>query len=255
MIGFVLAVPSLPHIFSGVTEYSGNPGMILTGYEITASINGYGLGIVGEVQTDNSYSIAIDSQGKTGEITFYIGGAEAEETGIWEWGGENFYFDLTINELPVNALCGNNIQEPGEQCDMIDLGTGTCENVLGILGATGTLSCTSICTFDYSNCTVEIPQDPVSPPPSSGGGGSSNSPSSPSGTVALEIQEQEIEIEDKEIEILNGGTKKQDERVGTGLGAVTGFLKTGPGIGLVFVLIILVLGTVVFIVQKRKVTK
>ena len=42
---------------------------------------------------------------------------------------------------------------------------------------------------------------------------------------------------------------------GTFLGAVIGFVKSGKGIGLGFALVILVLGGVVFIVQKRKVIK
>jgi len=161
LLSLVLAVPSLPHTFIGTVTYSQNPGMNLAGYDISASVGSYGLGIVGKVAAGNTYEILIDPQGRTGEITFYVGGVEAEETEDYSWGGHTEDFVLTIDEMPSNALCGNGIQEPGEQCDGTDLGVGTCENVLGIVGATGILGCTNICTFEYSNCTAPFCGDGV----------------------------------------------------------------------------------------------
>ncbi len=153
LLGFVFAIPSIPNAFSGNATYSEDPLWDLTDSEISASIDGYGLGVVGNVDSGNSYSVMIDPQGRTGEITFYIGGIEAHPTAIYE-AGDFSELDLIIDEEPLYAVCGNSIQEPGEQCDGSMLGVGTCENVLGILGATGTLSCTGFCTFDYSNCTA-----------------------------------------------------------------------------------------------------
>ena len=186
LIGVAFAAPSLPHVFNGEVIYSGDPSMSLSGYKISASVGGYGVGIVGSVNSNNTYEIFVDPQGHAGEITFYVGGVEAEEKGDYEWGGFSPNFNLTINEVPTDATCGNSLQEPGEQCDNLDLGVGTCENVLGITGATGTLSCTSFCTFDYSNCTAPSCGDGVCPgspsSPTSSPGGSSPGSSSSGGT-------------------------------------------------------------------------
>lgn len=67
--------------------------------------------------------------------------------------------DLITSTIRI-AICGNGAKEPGEQCDGVDLGGATCQT-FGYYS--GTLSCTSACTYDTSSCT--------SAPPSSGGGG------------------------------------------------------------------------------------
>ncbi|HDQ16670.1 MAG TPA: hypothetical protein ENN31_00940 [Candidatus Vogelbacteria bacterium] len=69
----------------------------------------------------------------------------------------------TIISTTRIAICGNNIKEPGEQCDGPDLSGATCQT-LGYYS--GTLGCTPACTYDTSLCTS-------APPPSSGGGGGS----------------------------------------------------------------------------------
>ncbi|HIH17543.1 MAG TPA: hypothetical protein HA282_04485 [Nanoarchaeota archaeon] len=46
-------------------------------------------------------------------------------------------------------VCGNNIMEPGEQCDGDDLGGATCSS-LGFTG--GSLGCTSTCMFEVNQC-------------------------------------------------------------------------------------------------------
>ncbi len=65
----------------------------------------------------------------------------------------------------VNGLCGNNILEPGEQCDGTDLGGLSCGSFN--FGG-GTLGCSQLCTFDISQCTTYVPPPP---PPTGGGGG------------------------------------------------------------------------------------
>ncbi|MER3407011.1 MAG: hypothetical protein C4278_01100 [Patescibacteria group bacterium] len=60
----------------------------------------------------------------------------------------------------VKGVCGNNIKEPGEECDGGDLGGQNCVS-LGYFG--GTLTCNPNCTFNTSRCFVS--------PPSGGGGG------------------------------------------------------------------------------------
>jgi hypothetical protein len=195
ILGVIFASPSLPHTFTGDIIYLDDPNMSLQGYKISASIPGWEIGIIGEVDANNSYEILVDPQGHSGLITFYIGGAEAIPTEGYEWGGYS-ELDLTIEDMPINSLCGNNIQETGEQCDSEDLSIGTCENVLGIPGSTGTLSCTDSCTFAYSNCSAPYCGDGTcnngetcttcsgdcGACPSSGGGGSSGGGSSGGGS-------------------------------------------------------------------------
>lgn len=61
----------------------------------------------------------------------------------------------------VPGVCGNNIKEPGEECDGPDLGGQSCVS-LGYSG--GILSCNPSCTLNTSQCITL-------PPPSGGGGG------------------------------------------------------------------------------------
>ena len=78
---------------------------------------------------------------------------------------------------PPTQVCGNNIREGTEQCDMSDLGGQTCQT-LGFGG--GTLSCTAQCTFDTNSCTVADTTPPVR---------SNGSPSGvlPSGTTTINL--------------------------------------------------------------------
>jgi hypothetical protein len=50
----------------------------------------------------------------------------------------------------TSPICGNNIQETGEQCDGSDLGGASCVSQ-GFSG--GTLSCDAVCVFNTSSCT------------------------------------------------------------------------------------------------------
>ena len=59
----------------------------------------------------------------------------------------------TNNNTP-DPICGNNVLEPGEECDGDDLGGATCES-LGYSG--GTLACLSDCSdFDTSGCETHV---------------------------------------------------------------------------------------------------
>jgi hypothetical protein len=71
--------------------------------------------------------------------------------------------------------CGNNILESylGEQCDGTDLGSNTCESLLG-QDYSGSLSCKNDCTFDISDCSISSIPGPQ-PAESVGSGGGSNS--------------------------------------------------------------------------------
>ncbi len=60
--------------------------------------------------------------------------------------------DATVNATAKISVCGNNIKEGGEHCDgNNDLGGKNCTN-LGFDG--GTLTCSSSCEFNTSDCTT-----------------------------------------------------------------------------------------------------
>lgn len=70
--------------------------------------------------------------------------------------GNTYYFDnldgLSINDPGSGGpVCGNGIVETGEDCDGGDLAGATCSS-LGF--DSGTLACTSSCTFDTSSCSA-----------------------------------------------------------------------------------------------------
>ncbi|MFN2425147.1 MAG: M12 family metallo-peptidase [Candidatus Binatia bacterium] len=50
----------------------------------------------------------------------------------------------------ASSTCGNGVLDPGEQCDGVNLGGATCTS-RGFAG--GTLSCSTTCTFNTSQCT------------------------------------------------------------------------------------------------------
>lgn len=65
--------------------------------------------------------------------------------------------DVQVDAI-VPGICGNGVKEIGEQCDINDLGGNSC-STLGY--ATGTLSCSSACSFDISSCSNPVPEPDV----------------------------------------------------------------------------------------------
>lgn len=71
-----------------------------------------------------------------------------------------------------NPYCGDgSINTPSEYCDGSDLAAQTCASYLANPEATGSLSCTSSCTFDTSGCSIPTNSNTVSSGSSGGGGG------------------------------------------------------------------------------------
>jgi hypothetical protein len=68
-----------------------------------------------------------------------------------------------VTTVKIISTCGNNIKEPAEECDGIDLFGATC---ISLGYSSGTLACNPNCTYNTSNCIT-------APPPSGGGGGGS----------------------------------------------------------------------------------
>ncbi|MBI3888448.1 hypothetical protein HY311_01500 [Candidatus Nomurabacteria bacterium] len=81
---------------------------------------------------------------------------------------------LTITVTANVPGCGNNVIDAGEQCDGINLGGSSC---LSRGFASGSLSCTSICTFNTSICNI-FPPVINNGGGGGGGGGNNNAPSS-----------------------------------------------------------------------------
>jgi hypothetical protein len=83
-----------------------------------------------------------------------------------------------------------------------------------------------------------------------GGGGGTYTPSSSTpndeGVIVLDEQEDEETEEVDEPEVLG------EQTVGTGLGAVLGFVKSIKGLGLAFGVLMLALGITVFVTQRKK---
>ena len=159
---YVFAQPPTFHQFYGNIDYeNGTP----VDFDVTLVANttsgGYGSGI----SNKNLYGFVekglfFVNNGINGEeINFYVYGILTEA-----------YFSFTdeeTTELNLIWPCGNGVFEEnlGEKCDLTDI-TATCP-----VGYSGSVSCTSHCTVDYSACVAPSPSP--SPPGPSGPSGSS----------------------------------------------------------------------------------
>ena len=181
--GFVLAGPNPPggpaKIFAGNIYVN---GVLLSdgSYTLTAWIGSSA--VAQTTVSGGKYSnLQISTSDNYGTIIFYVNGVQATETGTWnndkdsDW-GQKITLDLNLSSKPSsNSLCGNGLVNLGEECDGTNLaGRTSCGT-----GWTGTISCSSTCVIDYSNCTKT--QDTSTNTGSSGGNGGSSHPSGGSG--------------------------------------------------------------------------
>lgn len=267
LISFVSASscpPNIPISYYGTVSFDGE--LLEETYIIKAMLN-HKISGSSEVAGGGYYLDVSPCYGITsGTISFIINGVEANEKVNYDTEnfGKEIQLDLTIDYLPpLDDVCGNGMIETGEECD---------DN-----NADDSDGCSSICEVEYNYVCTGQPsicvekQDPYcgdgycnggetcsscsqdcgkcdTGGNNGGGGGSSSS----SGTIVLDNQQEDTGTEDEETEILNDKTAKTEERTGTGLGAVIDFVKSIQGWGLAFGLIILVLGIVVFVAQKKK---
>ena len=264
--------PSIPKTYYGEVSYDGN--LLIGNYEVRAVMGSDTVGI-SDVSSGNYLIDVSPCFGQTGEIIFYINGIEANEEGSYDgqddWGkSENL--NLTVNEIPPASItCGDGVIQSGEECDGTNL-AGRSVNDCGT-GWAGTISCSSTCEIDYSNCISPYCGDgscnngetcticsqdcgacaiieSSSGGGSSGGGGGGGGSSSP----IILTPETEEETNDGILEpiatpISEVGTQKTTSSGITG--AVIGFVKTGKGIGLIFVGLIIIVGIGVMTLKKR----
>lgn len=134
-IGFVFAVPMIPTVFNGAITYTGDVSMNLNGYDINVTIPGQPEWKVGVVGQGNSYEVDVSPDSNSnlnGDISFYIGGVEANEVGTYIKGGFVF-LDLTIDSIPTQDIepqeyCGDGICNNGETCSSCSQDCGSCDN-------------------------------------------------------------------------------------------------------------------------------
>jgi len=277
-IGFALAQPSIPHVFSGTVTYSGNPSIDLDGSEVTASFNGAGSSIKGIVSLGNQYEIDIETSSTGGDVVIFIDGIEAfPHINAASFPlGEDTNIDLTIDQLPSGEdFCGNGNIEPWEECDGENIpAISTCESVTGVTGAIGNLHCSSTCYFDISECgfqNTEVPDtsgdDDSSSSSSSSSGGGGGGGGSSSGDLHLNIQSPPSiynpneEQPDNTINLNTNANEDQvihinteEERQGTLskiTGAVIGAIGTSGAL-MTIVFIVLVIATLIIVISVRK---
>jgi len=247
MISFVLAVPDCP--LDGPKSYSGTVSYdkkLLEGnYEINAMIGnsfaGTGRVINGEYEIDIS-----PCSGITGIVDFYINSIKADEQGSYvgmdDW-GKNENLDLIINELPpFENLCGNEIKNPGEVCDRKDFGVYTCSNY-GF--NSGYLVCSNSCDWIYTNNCYDK-NDNAGSKDSSSSNPSSNSIIKTETNTNIKIENTNDTDNNKENNIIGLDFEKTSSGI---TGGVIDFVKSGTGIGLIFILLILGIG--MMILKKR----
>ena len=91
-----------------------------------------------------------------------------------------------VKEEPSEPICGNEVLEQGEECDVSKLNNLNC---IDFDYDSGSLGCNSECTFDYSECSITV----SSGGNPSGGGGSPISEEKEETIVNVEEKEEKVE--------------------------------------------------------------
>ncbi len=258
---FVFAVncpPSIPKTYYGTVSF--DEELLDGSFEIRVVMGSDTIGI--SDVSDGEYEMDISPcSGTTGSVIFYINGIEANKggsyNGVEDWGiSENL--DLTLDEMPPESItCGDEDIQSGEECDGENL-AGRSVDDCGT-GWTGTISCSSTCEIDYSNCvfgTSPIDDDDDTPTDNSGGssgggGGGSGSSSSTTSVSSKDGLTTITAIEDFSTEDETIGLGENQEQTSSGMtGAVINFVTSGSGIGFIITSLLLIVG--IWVVKLRK---
>lgn len=253
-VSFVLAqnIPS-PHAFHGeiIVKDGSNPN----GLTLIGKINGIATGSC--IIEENSYDIIVtDYSGTGGYIEFYIGNEKAKEI------SEFITFkvtelDLTFNTIPLElGNCGNGVCEDNDcsvcpvDCKISEcIGNGICDLEIGESCLTAPDDCA--CSSGYE-CINRIckKKDTDSSNGNSGDDGSSSSDPSSSSIQDLITNASDSQNDILSIESLN----EADKEGGTGAGitgAIIGFVGSGTGTVLIFVLLVILLSIGVMMLKKK----
>lgn len=175
--------PKYYYYYVGYVDYPEKPEFNLIGIEITARLNSRDLGVVGYIDVDefgNEGYYEAEIGRENGEITFYVGGVEAEPRFNQIVDSEFFKtidLNLTIHSDPSRGLCGNGVINPGEECDGDNFGffgdgVGQCQNYDSIYES-GDLLCSEECKISASQCVLKSDDGSDDGSGSSGGDGGS----------------------------------------------------------------------------------
>jgi len=114
--------PPIPHEFSGTVSIDGGPadqGTLVQAFVDDVEDKSTA------VDEQSSYFLLVSGPGTT--VTFRVGGVLANETAVWEEGGIDEGFHLTIGEPPpvlsVFSTGGGSVTEPGEGAFPFFVGT------------------------------------------------------------------------------------------------------------------------------------
>jgi len=271
LAGFVLAAQPVPHAFEGTIKVDDGTDPNLM--NLTARLDGAVTGLA--TIEGNSFKITVvDYKGYGGEISFYIGDEEAEESFDFEKFGIN-KTNLTFKTIPEETFgrCGDRICAVEEcsfcaiDCSASQCNTNNvCDEAIGEDYLTAPNDCTTCgdghCTGDEtcSTCSTDCgPCNNNNKNPSGGGGGGGGSP-----TYTPTTSENESETNNTQdstgltIDELNERDSELDQNPRQGFFRATGQAisnfsssKFGKGTIIVFALAVL-LGIGLFVKNKLK---
>jgi len=220
---FVLAIPPIPHAFEGNVYYSDGITLIGEGYIITAMIGDF------EISADiinGKYDLMVESDG--GTIEFYIS-EQTEAIGNYPFASSH------ITELDFTTELVNPVPEPS-------CGDSICNNE----------ETCSTCSEDCGVCRTYDDDDDNGGSPGGGSpsGGSPTTTTSEDGQIIITAIDETSDEENETIDLIYN---ENQETIGPGItGEVIGFVKSGVGMGLIFAVLVLIVGIGVVTLRKKK---
>jgi len=253
LIGMVSAVPSIPHAFRGDAKYT-NGQNIPNGYIVTARLDNQPIS-TNSIIKDGKYGyddplLVSDIIGNGKKVYFYINGELVENDPIDFVIGEVTSLNLIVKSPPSPSNfdgCGDGYCDIYENecsyclvdCNIDDcIGDGKCDATIGENCLTAPQDC-----GDCSSTTTYSS--------SSGGGGGSPPQDTPTFIPATTSTQTPNGTNGEQDEILDIDSLNEEQTRPGITGAVIGFAKSKPGMGLIFVVLVLIAGIAVMVLKKK----